>query len=397
LEIQVAIRGCHRGQAEILQSDARFRVASCGRRWGKSILGVAMLMSNAGNGKRGWWVSPTYPMSAIAWRELKRMASKVPGVVTNESERRLTYPGGGTVQVKSADSPAGLRGEGLDYLVIDEAAFIDKWPEVWEQALRPTLSDRCGGALFISTPKGFNHFSELYQNATGPEWARWQFPTWDNPHIAKSEIEAARAMLPALVFRQEYGAEFVQMAGAMFRRDYFRFVDAAPAGLQWVRSWDLAVSTKASADYTAGVRCALADDGTLYIGDVVRGRWEWPDARRIIVDTALSDSCPQGVERVAFQLAAVQELMRERALANTVLRELTPDKDKVARCLPWLARAEQGKVALVRGAWNAAFLDEVCAFPEVPHDDMVDAVSGAVQMLANPAPEPEVAPNVFYL
>jgi len=55
-------------------------------------------------------------MSSMAWRELKRMAAKVPGVATSESERRLTYPGGGTAQVKSADSPSGLRGEGLDFL-----------------------------------------------------------------------------------------------------------------------------------------------------------------------------------------------------------------------------------------------------------------------------------------
>jgi len=266
--------------------------------------------------------------------------------------------------------------------VVDEAAFIDKWDEVWEQALRPALSDRQGGALFISTPKGFNHFSELWQNATGPEWARWQFPTWDNPHIAKSEIEAARGMLPQLVFRQEYGAEFVQLAGAMFRREYFHFVDAAPTGLQWVRSWDLAVSVKSGSDYTCGAKCALSSDGTLYIADMVRGRWEWPEARRIIIDTALSDRCAIGVERVAFQLAAVQELMREPALAATTLREIVPDKDKIARCLPWLARAEQGKVALARGAWNAAFLDEACSFPEVAHDDQVDAVSGAVTMMA---------------
>lgn len=350
LDVEILLPLLHPRQWEVVQSSARFKVVSAGRRFGKSMLGCALLTEAAGNGKRGWWVSPTYPMSAIAWRELKRLALSVPGVVINESERRLVYPGGGTVQVKSADSPSGLRGEGLDFLVVDEAAFIEKWAEVWEQALRPTLSDRQGGALFISTPKGFNHFSELYQAATGPEWARWQFPTWDNPHIAASEIEAARAMLPALVFRQEYGAEFVQMAGAMFRRDYFHIVDTAPGNLEWVRSWDLAVSTKASADYTAGARCALASDGTLYIGDVIRGRWEWPDARRIIIDTALSDACPQGVERVAFQLAAVQDLMRERTLANTVIRELMPDKDKVARCLPWLARAEQGQGSA--GAWR---------------------------------------------
>ena len=341
-----------------------------------------MLTVNAGQGKRGWWVSPTYPMSAIAWREFKEMAARLPNTEVHESDRRIRYRGGGSVQVKSADSPAGLRGEGLDFLVVDEAAFIEKWQEVWEQALRPTLSDRKGGALFISTPRGFNHFSELYQNAQGGEWARWQFPTWDNPHIDKAEIEAARQMLPALIFRQEYGAEFVQLAGAMFRREYFRIVDEAPAGLDWVRAWDLAVSVKAGADYTAGAKCALAPDGTLYIADMIRGRWEWPEARRIIIDAALSDKCGIGVERVAFQLAAVQELMREPALAATAIREIQPDKDKIARCLPWLARAEQGKVALVRGAWNAAFLDEVCAFPETAHDDQVDAVSGAMMMFS---------------
>lgn len=346
------------------------------------MLGVAMLTVAAGEGRRGWWVSPTYPMASMAWRELKTMAGKVPGAVPHEVDRRIIYPGGGTVQVKSADSPAGLRGEGLDFLVIDEAAFIEKWEEVWEQALRPTLSDRRGGALFISTPRGFNHFSELYQNAIGPEWARWQFPTSANPHIAPSEIEAARQMLPALVFRQEYGAEFVQLAGAMFRREYFRIVDTAPDGLAWVRAWDLAVSVKSGADYTAGAKCALASDGVLYIADVIRGRWEWPEARRIITNAALSDKCRVGVERVAFQLAAVQELLRDPALAATAVHEITPDKDKIARCLPWLARAEQGKVALVRGAWNTAFMDEVCAFPEVAHDDQVDAVSGAVGMLA---------------
>ena len=62
------------------------------------------------------------------------------------------------------------------------------------------------------------------------------------------------------------------------------------------------------------------------------------------------------------------------------------NRDKMIRCQPWLARAEQGKIALVRGAWNAPFLDEVCAFPETTHDDQVDAVSGAVQLVGEAGP-----------
>lgn len=80
-------------------------------------------------------------------------------------------------------------------------------------------------------------------------------------------------------------------------------------------------------------------------------------------------------------LAAVQELRREPSIVQYGLRSIRPDGDKVSRALAWAARAEARKVALLRGAWVPAFLDEVCRFPTGAHDDQVDAVSGAFPML----------------
>jgi len=271
----------------------------------------------------------------------------------------------------------------LDFVVVDETAHIPKFGEVWEQSLRPALSDRRGKAIFISTPKGFNHFWELYQQAQQREgWAAFQHPTWDNPYIAPEEIEEARKQLPSLVFRQEYGAEFVQLAGALMRREWLQIIEEPPEG-KYVRFWDLAASTKTSADYTVGAKVGRTDDGRLIIASVVRGRWEWPDAVRIIGNTARADGPTvwQGIEDVGVQKGMYQFLQREPTLMGLTFRPISVHKDKLTRFTPWLARAEQGKVALVRGAWNNGAIDEICAFPEAEHDDQVDAISGAVQML----------------
>jgi len=386
-ELRMTLPHLHRAQRQVADSDARYRVIDAGRRFGKTRLGSLLCVVEGIEGRRAWWVAPTYPMAAVGWRGIKQLARQVPGAIPREMNRMITFASGGTVQVRSADKPESLRGEGLDLVVVDEVAHMPKWEEVWGQSLRPALSDRQGKAFFISTPKGYNHFWELYRTAEESDdgsWQAWQFPTSSNPYIASEEIEAAKKDLPALVFRQEYGAEFVQLAGALFKREWFGVLDSMPRMQRSVRYWDLAVSTKQTADYTVGARVGHGFDGGIMIEDVVRGRWEWPDALRIILATAQSDGpgVTQGVEDVGVQKGMYQSLMREPGAVNLAFRPMTVNKDKMIRANPWLARAEQGKVSLLRAAWNAAWLDEVCAFPEAAHDDQVDAVSGAFELLA---------------
>lgn len=213
----------HPGQSEVHRHPARFKVLSAGRRWGKTRLGVHECLEVAFRGGRAWWVAPSYKMGVVGWRPLRMMGGKI-GAEVRMVDRQILLPNGGEVTVRSADDPNSLRGEGLDFVVLDECAYMNE--VAWSEALRPALSDRQGSAMFISTPKGRNWFWRRYQEGLqGGEWMSWTFPTESNPHIAQEEIEAARLSLPENIFRQEYLAEFLENSGAVFRNVY----DAATA------------------------------------------------------------------------------------------------------------------------------------------------------------------------
>lgn len=239
----------HEAQREIHECISRFRVTSAGRRFGKTRLAVMECIEVANNGGRAWWVSPTYKMSNVGWRPLRQICSRIPGATIRKVEREVILPGGGMIGVRSADNPDSLRGEGLDFVVMDEAAYIQ--PEAWSEAIRPALSDRQGRALFISTPRGRNWFWSAYlKGESEPDWSSFTFPTSANPYIPKSEIEAARRELPEIIFRQEYLAEFVDSEGAVFRRVHdaavLKPLDEPQEGRQYVAGVDVA----ASVDYT---------------------------------------------------------------------------------------------------------------------------------------------------
>lgn len=237
---------------EVATSPARFRVAACGRRWGKTRLGAALCLMTASTGGRAWWVAPTYKVSEVGWRLIRRMGQQVPGANIRHGDRLVALPGGGEIQVRSADNPDSLRGDGLDFVVIDECAFVSE--DAWQEALRPALSDKLGRALFISTPKGRNWFWRLWQrciDADDHEWHGWQLPTADNPYIVQSEIESARQGLPERIFNQEYMAMFLDDAGGVFRR----VMECATATPQ-----DAPIPGRA---YVAGVDVAMLQDYTV--------------------------------------------------------------------------------------------------------------------------------------
>lgn len=207
-------------------------------------------------------------------------------------------------------------------------------------------------------------------------------PLWPEVFPLK-RYEAIRASVGSRNWNALYQQRPTAEEGAMFKRQWFKVVPVAPEGLRWVRYWDLAASTKTSADYTASAAVALGDDGTLFVRDMVRGRWEWPDAKRIMKTTMLSENgCIHGVEEALHGLAAIQELRRDPELVRVAVRGEKVGKDKMSRAMAWSARAEAGKVALVQGAWVNDFIHEACTFPVGTHDDQVDSVSGGAIMLS---------------
>lgn len=233
----------HPGQRAVWDHPARFQVLATGRRWGKSRLGSLRCIYAASQGKRAWWVAPSFPMASIGWRMIKQLGRQLPKAEIREVDRMITLPGGGWVQVRSADNPDSLRGEGLDFLVVDECAFVKE--DAWSEALRPALSDRKGRAYLISTPKGRNWYWRAWMQGQegGGEWHSWQLPTGSNPYIDPAEIEAAKGMLPERVFAQEYQAQFLDDAGGVFRHvmDAATATEAGPTdGHEYIMGVDLA-------------------------------------------------------------------------------------------------------------------------------------------------------------
>jgi hypothetical protein len=214
----------HPAQQTILDEAVRFNVLALGRRAGKTTLAERVLTGTARQGKPVGYFAPTYKLLSDTWRHLRQALQPIT-VVKSEQEHRLQLAGGGTIEMWSLDDPNPARGRKYGLIVVDEAAMVRDLMEIWQLALRPTLTDLSGGAWFMSTPRGLNDFWTLYQQGQDPlerEWKSWQMPTSVNPHIDPDELAAARAELPERAWAQEYRAEFLQIAGG----GVFRGVDA---------------------------------------------------------------------------------------------------------------------------------------------------------------------------
>ena len=206
----VSLPGLHPGQAEVegwfTNREARFVMLMCGRRWGKTKYGVRRSAVVALNGGKVGWFAPTYKYASEAWRELvKRLGPAI--LHKNEQERRLELVGGGAVEVWTMDTDDPARGRDYDLAVVDEAGLVPELRSQWFEAIRPTLVDRRGQALFLGTPKGRSgSFSRMYAEAERGEegWRARRAPTIENPWIPADEVEAARRELPAEAFAQEF-------------------------------------------------------------------------------------------------------------------------------------------------------------------------------------------------
>lgn len=315
---------------------------------------------------------------------LSLVATMGVGTSWNKSDLELRLLGDRRIIFRSADNPDRLRGANVGFLWLDEAALMDE--DIWPTAIA-TLRHAPGKAIATTTPRGKNWLYTLWTSG-GEDYAVIESATTDNAYLPAHFVSTLRQSMTSEMYAQEVQGQFIDPLGSLFQRHWFRVVPRAPEGLTWARYWDLAASTKQSADYTASVRAALGDDGTLYLDGGIHMKAEWPDVRKVIIATALSEpSTILGIEEAMHGLAAVQELRRMRELASTTLRGIRVDKDKQSRAMPWAARAEAGKVALVAGDWVKPFIDEVVAFPTAAHDDYVDAASGAVAMIAKPKVE----------
>ena len=197
-----------------------------------------------------------------------------------------------------------------------------------------------------------------------------------------TKLEDTKRKIGSYSFAALYQQRPVPAGGGLFKREWFRnFVAEAPAGLKWKRGYDLASTASQTSDYSASYRVAFDREGRLYIDGGWRRRVEYPEQRRFILGRILAESDTEhGIEQSANGTAVVQDLIREPVIRARALRPVKVTTDKVTRALPWLARAEQNQVLLVRGPWNEQLIEEAATFPQGLHDDQIDAISIAVRM-----------------
>jgi len=212
----------HKNQGMVFQARGknRFRVVVAGRRFGKTILAIIELVIAAltEGGKYLWYVAPTYKQAEmIAWRLLKKINPDKTAKY-NEVKLSVEFFNGSRIELKGADKEDNLRGTGLDGLVVDEFASIHSNWQVWNEVLRPALTDKKGWCLFIGTPKGKDALWELWLKGQKEEegYKSWTFKTSDNPFIDKAEIESARQSMPQRHFRQEFEASFEDYTGLVY-------------------------------------------------------------------------------------------------------------------------------------------------------------------------------------
>ena len=197
----------HPGQVVVQQHPARFKTVMCGRRWGKTAYGIREMCDAALAGQPVGWMAPSYKYVLEVWRELLERLRPVV-VRSHDQDKRIELATGGVIEMWTLDGENPGLGRKYALVVIDEAGIVPDLLTIWQQALRPTLVDLKGRALFLGTPRGRRHgFVQLFNRGMrgdDPEWASFRARTLDNPYIPPEEVEQARRELPPEVFAQEF-------------------------------------------------------------------------------------------------------------------------------------------------------------------------------------------------
>lgn len=269
----------HKGQRKILRNAKRFNTVACGRRFGKTTLGLAIAYSGAPgapgalrDGLDVGWFAHGYKLLDEAWRQsllfLKPLIKR-----TDKQQRRIELQTGGALDFWTLENIDAGRGRKYGVAIVDEAGLSKTLELNWNEAIRASLTDYKGGAWFLGTPKGRNYFWKLSQKSLikPDSWAHHTAPTVANPHIDPEEVEEARADMPETIFQQEYLAAFLESGGGVFRNvsaaiDHTLDVDPFKAcmlmdgrayliSVDWARHEDFTVLTVFDAKTRSVVSC----------------------------------------------------------------------------------------------------------------------------------------------
>lgn len=387
-------------QQKVWSHPARFKVIAAGRRCGKSRYACNKMLVEALGTDKGhvFYIAPTQGQARdIMWSMLLELGEPVIKHA-HINNMQVTLINGSTISLKGADRPETMKGVSLKFVVLDE--YAEMKPMVWEEVIRPALADLKGGAVFIGTPLGRNHFWDIYQYAKLEEdsdWEAWHLTSFDNPILDPAEIEAAKKTMGSFAFRQEFMAAFEAKESALFHEEWLKFSTDEPQVGDYYISVDLAgfedlakdsgAKTKESRlDQTAIAVVKVNEDGW-WVKDIVYGRWTLKETANKIFEAVINyGPVAVGIERGIAQQAVMsplEDLMKRRNRWFRVDLLTHGNKKKTDRIMWALqGRFEHGRITLNEGDWNTTFMDQLFQFPsKLTHDDLIDALAYIDQLV----------------
>jgi len=382
-------------QKKVWKDPNRFIVVAAGRRCGKTrkaawkliVKGLETSLPNS----HIFYVAPTQGQARdIMWKLLCELGAPVIRSA-HINNMQVTLINGTTISLKGADRPDTMRGVSLYYLVMDE--YGDMKPEVFEEVLRPALADQKGGCLFIGTPKGRNHFYDLYKYAelsNDPQYSAYHFTSYDNETLDPAEIDSAKKSMSTHAFQQEFMASFKNQGSEMFKEEWLQFGSKPKGDGDYYIAIDLAgfqdVSKKkgntSRLDQSA-ISIVFVDESGWFVEDIIYGRWTLDDTAKKIFQ-AVRDFKPLsiGIEKGISKQAVMSPLMDMMKRQNFYFRveELTHGNQKKTDRIMWAlqGRMEHGRITLNKDKkeWREVFLDQLFQFPDpLTHDDLIDSLA----------------------
>lgn len=314
--------------------------------------------------------------------------------------------------MQTAGAGGALTGKGADLLICDDP--IKNAEEAYSQTIRDKIWDWWLSTAFTRLEPGGVavvihtrwHPDDLIgrlikqSGQGGQEWEVINFPAiaesadvlgrkpgealWPSRFNIEHLREIEREVGPYW-FSAQYQQRPTPIEGGMFKRDWFRTIHAAPKTKSRVRYWDLA-ATEGGGDYTVGTLVGIDEDGEYVVLDVVRVQAEPSRRDRIILDTAIQDGRKTLIrmEQEPGAAGVSQMVAMGRLLEGFRFKGAAVTGSKIVRADSAASQAGCGRVKILSGAWNRAWLDELSMFPNCDHDDQVDSFSGAFNALIKP-------------
>jgi phage terminase large subunit-like protein len=319
----------------------KYFALNIGRQFGKTLLGINQLLWWAINDKgcKIAWITPVYKQGKKVFADLERAVAKSNMFTFNKSD--LMVSGfGSTIEFFSGERPDNIRGNTFDYMVVDEMAFTRA--ELWDEVLSATVMIKGKKVIFISTPKGKNHFHKICMQQNYDErYSYFHFSSYDNPMIDPRELDERKRSLPDHIFRQEYMAEFIDNASGLFK-NVAKCVKPISPGSKAFGGLDIGRAD----DYT--VLTILDEDGQqIYVN-----RWRHDEWNKIIdkVADVINRYRATTLIEVNNQGDIFHEMLRDKC-RNMIVPFTTTSKSKQVIIEDLAIAFEQSDIALQDERW----------------------------------------------